>query len=176
LRRPSLYAGVAIAAVLGFIDLFVEPHIAFNHTASMPRGFYWLSSVPVTGARSGDIVIACPPPAFAIYGRTHEFLDIGPCDGATTVIKHVVAMAGDRVHLGATGVRVNGHLIPNSAPLRRDARGALVPHIAHAAYVVRDHQVWLIGDDMRSFDSRYFGAVDRALNIAQPFLTIPSPS
>ena len=62
------------------------------------------------------------------------------------------------------GGRVNGALVPTSAPARRDAHGRALPHFPRVSYVVQPDQVWLVSSyNAASFDSRYFGPVSAAL-------------
>lgn len=161
---------ILLAAVLPLIGERVMPRLAFNHTSSMPRGFYWRSPVPVDGLRRGDLVIACAPTTFARFGRASGFLDVGPCDGVTTLLKRVVGIAGDRVHLDAHGVTVNGTFVPGSRPVALDNNGRSVPHVAYGNYVLAANDVWLLSPRAKSFDSRYFGPVSTVLSIAQPLL------
>jgi len=172
-RKPRLRFLVAIlcAALLPlFVEHAIEPHLAYNHTSSMPRGFYWRTAVPLAGPRRGDIVIACAPTAFARFGQTNGFLDVGRCDGVTSLLKRVIAVAGDRVHLDARGVWVNGVFVPGSRPARISGRKAALPHVAYGDYRLSARDVWLGSAQAKSFDSRYFGPVSNVLAIARPLL------
>ena len=170
-RRRPIVPGIALAvACILVVDLFVSPHLSFNHTDSIPRGFYWRTAVPPAGARRGDIVIAWAPTAYSHFGHDRGFLDDGNCDGATTLIKSVVAIAGDRVHLDAHGVVVNGRPIPNSVPLPVDGYGTVMPHVRYGDYLMKPNKLWIASARTKGFDSRYFGPIARNIAIAHPLL------
>jgi len=140
-----------------------------SHVVDAAR-FYWRTAVPLAGPRRGDIVIACAPTAFARFGQTNGFLDVGRCDGVTSLLKRVIAVAGDRVHLDARGVWVNGVFFPGSRPARISGRKAALPHVAYGDYRLSARDVWLGSAQAKSFDSRYFGPVSNVLAIARPLL------
>jgi len=175
LRRWKLATIIAIAAVTPIgAELLVGPHIVINHTASLPPGVYWRSRVPAGGPQRGNLVVACPPTAFARFGRDAGLFDVGECDGTESVLKIVVGIAGDRVHLDTNGVLVNGRFIAGSRPLTHDGNGRLLPHIAYGTYVLGSGDIWLASPKPQSFDSRYYGPVQRVLSIARPVVVMGS--
>ncbi len=90
------------------------------------------------------------------------------------LIKQVVAVAGDRVCIDAAGVRVNGELLANSAPLPVDRDGLPLPQLALQDYTLREGELLTMSTyNPRSFDSRYFGPVQRGSVVAvvEPLLT-----
>lgn len=81
-------------------------------------------------------------------------------DGAVPLLKPVVAMAGDHVAVSTEGIRVNGHLLPNTVPLFRDAAGRNLHPWPFGMYVVEDGTVWVASTYNRgSYDSRYMGPI-----------------
>jgi len=170
-KRQLLGTLVFAIAIIG-AEHVIGPRLVLNYTHSLPPGLYWRSPVPTAGPKRGDLVIACVPTAFARFGRERGFLDVGECDGTTTVLKIVVAVAGDKVHLDAAGVRVNGRAIPGSKVLEHDVDGTAIPHVAFGDYVLASGDVWLASPKPRSFDSRYYGPVGQVLAIARPFLIV----
>lgn len=169
--RSRLLVTILLVATIPLTsEHFIAPHLAFNHTASMPRGFYWRSAVPTNGPKRGDVVIACAPTAFAHFGRDRGFLDVGSCDGVTNLLKRVVAIAGDRVHLDRNGVTVDRAFVTGSRLTMIGRSRAVVPYIPYEDYVLSARDVWLTGPQAKSFDSRYFGAVSGVLAIARPIL------
>jgi conjugative transfer signal peptidase TraF len=78
------------------------------------------------------------------------------------MMKRIFAAGGDAVTVGADGVRVNGLLLPHSAPLRADPAGRPLPRFRADRYVLGASEVLLMSDVSRtSFDARYFGPVGR---------------
>lgn len=126
----------------------------------------------------GELVEACLPNAVARYGIERGYLASGACpNDAEPVIKLVGAIAGDRVDLSSSIIRVNGVALPGSTTLRRDSRGRLVQTLRPGTYETEATQIWLFGlHDARSWDSRYFGPIPRQslIGAVDPVFTLAS--
>src|SRR3569833_2940521 len=110
-------------------------------------------------ARGGGVKTCVPEPS-AQLARTRDYLPLGLCPGGVQpVLKYVAAMEGDVVEVSATGMRVNGRLLPRTAPQARDSRERPLRAWPFGRYVVSHGEAWLIVPLPRSFDSRYFGPV-----------------
>jgi conjugative transfer signal peptidase TraF len=165
-RRRGRRRAVAIS-VAAALAVLVCCGGRWNSSASLPRGLYleiprgWLAGPPARG----DLVVACAPPAAAEMARRRGYLGAGLCaagaaGGAAAMGKVVLAVAGDVVGVGASGLEVNGRRVAGSRALRCDGAGRpLAPH-APGRFRVVAGEVWLFAPyHPRSFDSRYFGAV-----------------
>ncbi|HVT60549.1 MAG TPA: conjugative transfer signal peptidase TraF [Thermoanaerobaculia bacterium] len=172
-RRPSprprpllgIFSPLAVALALLLSGL------RFNTSASLPRGIYLLRRRPPS--RVG-LVLACPPPWAARLALARHYLPAGSCPGGTQPLgKLLLALPGDRLALSAAGLSVNGRPIPSSLPLPADTAGRPLPPHPYGRFQLGPTQVWLFSTHPRSFDSRYFGPVDRAdvLGILQPIWT-----
>jgi conjugative transfer signal peptidase TraF len=173
LSRPAgRYLARALAAsvaLLGVAGLFG----AVNTSRSIAPGLYWTSDRPV---QKGEYVLLCPPQLGVIEeARRRGYLAAGFCPGGYGyMMKRILAAGGDTVSVGADGVRVNGALLPFSAPLAADLAGRPMPRLSAAPYVLGASEVLLISDvSSTSFDGRYFGPVDRAQirTVIVPLLT-----
>jgi conjugative transfer signal peptidase TraF len=81
-------------------------------------------------------------------------------DGTQRIVKAVLAAPGDTVDLTAEGFRIQGKLLPNTAPRRVDSQGRAGRAVAPGRYPVRPGTLWVVSTRTpASFDSRYFGAV-----------------
>jgi conjugative transfer signal peptidase TraF len=138
----------------GFLHL---ARLRINVTQSLPTGVYRMETVPI---HRGSYVLACPPPWAGELARRRHYLWSGTCPGGSTYLgKQVVAVAGDTVELDDDGLLVNRSRIPNSAPLESDTRGRPMPQL-RGRWVLPVDAIWLDGvASTRSYDSRYFGAV-----------------
>lgn len=90
------------------------------------------------------------------------------------MLKRVAALGGDWVSVQGDGVRVQGQLLPLSAPLAFDATGRPMPRPSPAPSQLASTQLWVMSDtNPRSFDSRYFGPIERAwvMEVLEPVLT-----
>jgi type IV secretory pathway protease TraF len=148
--------GVAVFA-LGCLDLVLEqgwgrgPAPALvNESASLPRGLYVRRprAEPAIGA-----VVAVPAPV----GVRRYLADLGAAPEAL-LIKRVAARGGDRVC--RTGRRVVTPVRTVSAH-ERDRRGVALP-VWSGCRTLASGELFLLGDTAASFDSRYFGPIDRA--------------
>ena len=150
MKRPS-FAKVSRYAVCGVAGAMIAmlgakaAGLRFNATPSIPVGVY-----RATGgtAQKGDLVAFCPPaaPPF-LEALRRRYIEPGDCpSGSYEMMKRILAAKGDRVEIGGQGVRVNGRLVPDSAPQL-------------AAWTLGDGEILVLGDSAASFDGRYFGPI-----------------
>lgn len=133
LRPAALSVGLCAALAGGANSLGYG--IAYQPTDSMPRGLYWLG--PGREAPLGSLVTLAAP------GKP-----------GLTLLKRIAASAGETVCLDGREVLIGG----------RPVAEALADGPAPAVFcrALGPHEVFLLGDGPRSFDSRYFGPVARA--------------
>lgn len=165
LRIPLATVALAAAAMASGVKM--------NWTPSLPVGLYLVRPLHGVPAR-GVIVEACLPDQAASFAVARGYVAEGSCpDGSMPVLKPAMAVPGDLVEVGADGVRVNGaRVVPPALPV--DGLGRPLEAIAHGARLVPTDAVWLLsGHEVRSFDSRYFGAVPVTVirSVAWPLLT-----
>jgi type IV secretory pathway protease TraF len=71
-------------------------------------------------------------------------------------------------------MQVNGKVLSHSATLNIDKLGRDLPAIPRGVYKLNANQLWVYGTvSDRSWDSRYFGAIDRSLvvSVVKPLIT-----
>lgn len=164
LTFKRLTATVAIAGIvvlsLGAVSYLAGARI--NTTQSIPVGLYWISGQPVA---KGAYVLFCPPEAnvFAV-AKARGYIGAGFCPGGYGfMMKRVVATKGDTVSISDDGVRVNAVLMPLSVPLRMDKAGRPLVRFGSSRFSLDSSNVLLMSDVTgASFDSRYFGPIDRS--------------
>lgn len=152
----------AAACMLGAVGLLGLAGARVNTTESIALGMYWTSDRPV---QKGEYVLLCPPSVGVIEeARRRGYLTAGPCPGGYGyMMKRILAAGGDSVAVDASGVRVNGLLLPHSAPLPADLADRPMPRFQADHYVLRASEVLLLSDiSSTSFDGRYFGPVSVA--------------
>lgn len=164
LTYKRLTAGVAIAGI-AVLALGAAGYLAgarINTTQSIPVGLYWTSGQPVT---KGAYVQLCPPEAdvFAI-AKARGYIGAGFCPGGYGyLMKRVVAAKGDAISISGEGVAVNEVLMPLSVPLKVDKAGRALVRFGVSHFILDDSDVLLMSDVTgASFDSRYFGPIDRS--------------
>lgn len=165
-KRIALSVG---ALLVGTFLLCGVAGIRINPSPSLPIGLYAHTADP-----DAELVEFCPPEPYASLAIQRGYRTAGVChDGATPLLKPIVARQGDWVEVSAAGVRVNGRLLPNSAPRPTDTSGRPMPTAAYPAQQVPPGRVWVVSTyNARSFDSRYFGPIrDQAITAkARPLL------
>ena len=172
-RDVKLFFAVCAASVL-LLSLFGmgawRAGYRYNDTASFPVGIWRLSPGQ---PQKGDLVFFRPPednPTIR-WGREVGILQ-WQFGASTTMIKRIVAVPGDHIEIAGT-VSVNGKELKNSHVYRHDQAGRAIPAVAGSG-VVPEGKVWLMSDyAAMSFDSRYFGPVDKSaiLGLAHPVFT-----
>ncbi len=173
-------AGLAVCAAAAVVTAAAFPlppyhmPLRLNLTPSLPAGFY---AVSYTGVRlsANQTVLVCLPGETARLARERGYIGRGDCpDGSEPLLKRIAAIPGDTVTVSADGIAVNGAMIPNTAPLRRDSAGRTLAAMPPGRYPVKPGAYWLIANaDPRSFDSRYYGPLSAASVIgdARPLVT-----
>ena len=145
--------------------------VRFNDSPSMPIGLY----VTTSSDSPGTLVVFCPAEPFARISVERGYRSRGNCpDGGEPLAKLTVARSGDLVELSATGLAVNGRLLPNTAPLEKDSAGRPLSHCPFGRYFVAPGSIWVASSyNPRSLDSRYFGPVDtgQVREYVRPLLT-----
>ncbi|BDU23185.1 conjugative transfer signal peptidase TraF [Dyella sp. GSA-30] len=166
----AIFALVLTWSVLGVGYL---TGMRLNFTGSLPKGLYWTTDAPVG---RGSYVMFCSPPenAFA-EAAARRYFSPGHCPGGyRPLLKRVAGVSGDRVAVAQDGVRVNRRLLPWSRPLDADLGQRPLPHLAGKDFLLGPDQLWVMSDTQPySFDSRYFGPIERGWirAIVRPVLT-----
>lgn len=175
LTYKRLTAGVAIVGI-AVLALGAAGYIAgarINTTQSIPVGLYWTSGESIT---KGAYVLFCPPQAnIFVVAKARGYIGTGFCSGGYGfMMKRVVATNGDTVSISDDGVRINAVLMPLSVPLRMDKAGRALVRFGSSPFSLDGSEVLLMSDVTgASFDSRYFGPIDRSQikSVISPVIT-----
>lgn len=144
-----------------------------NTTKSIPVGLYWTSRGPV---EKGAYVMFCPPHV-DVFDEAQErgYIGAGFCPGGYGyMMKRILAAKNDDVSIADDGVRVNGELLPFSAPRKVDSAGRPMPLYKVDHYSLGNAELLLMSDvSNTSFDGRYFGPVNRSQikTVIRPVIT-----
>jgi conjugative transfer signal peptidase TraF len=132
--------------------------VRVNTSSSLPLGLYLRTELP-----GASLVEFCPSEPYASLSRDRGYRVRGfACpDRAVPLLKPVIARAGDIVKVSPAGIAVNGRLLPNTAPLARDAANRSLQAWPSGIYRVCPGTVWVASTYGRgSYDSRYIGPVE----------------
>ena len=142
------------------------PVLLWNASASVPIGFYRLASRPPL--RGALAVIRLPDP-FRTLAETRGYLR-----ARTLLIKPVAAGGGDIVCRDGLVITINGRAVAHGKAA--DALGRPLP-VWSGCVILSADRVFVLSEDPDSFDSRYFGPVERhhVLGTAVPVWYAPRP-
>lgn len=173
LKRVSVATAVAGVSLLLLGAMAYASGARINSTRSIPVGVYWLSSDPVV---KGAYVIFCPPQVGVFdEAKARGYIGAGFCPGEYGyMMKRVLAAKDDAVAVADDGVRVNGELLPLSAPIKADKAGRPLPRYQSNSYTLGNSEVLLMSDvSATSFDGRYFGPINRSQikTVIRPVIT-----
>lgn len=163
---------VLFAFPLVFIVGLVTLNVAggrINTTNSQPKGLYWTVDKPV---EKGDLVLFRPSvsPIFA------EAVERGYASNSF-FMKPVVAVTGDKVTVTMDGIYVNGMPLGNSTIHAQDGRNLPLTPCFLDNYELTTDELYLYSDySPYSFDSRYFGVVNRKIisDVVRPVIIFDS--
>ena len=130
----------------------------------MPLGFYELST-----AEKSNLISFCVPQPWGLLAITRHYRagHSDTCaDGGEPLLKRIVARSGDVVSESRDGVAVNGKLLPMSKPLPLDSGKRPLEPFVIGECSVPNGEVWVMGENPKSFDSRYYGPIPMKLILA----------
>jgi conjugative transfer signal peptidase TraF len=173
-RAALHYVAAACAAVALLVLVAGVAGARYNATPSLPEGIYWKVNAPL---ERGAYVRFCPPDiALIAEAKKRGYIDAGYCPGDyMPLMKRVAALRGDVVEFRADGVAVNGRLLARSAPRQADPSGRPLPQLRGTVVVGPTQALMMSSYNAGSFDSRYFGLVERSQvkDVVRPLLTWP---
>lgn len=146
--------GILITFLL--LYLFVKElsyrYFVLNLSPSMQKGIYLLKEIDEL--KKGDVVVLNIPSNIKeiLYSRGYLPKNI------KTLLKEVVAVEGDKVHVTYNKLYINGEFKGEIAEVDPKGR-VLVSYVKDG--VLKSGEVFLLGKGKNSFDSRYFGAVEK---------------
>lgn len=126
------------------------PVLVWNRSPSVPIGLYLVVARPV---HVGDYVVTRLSGSMQALAERRSY--IGP---NTPLLKRVAASEGDRVCRRGQAVLVSGQQV--AIALGTDRAGKPLP-LWQGCHQLQNGQVFVLGTHPESFDSRYFGPIDR---------------
>lgn len=139
-KMRIIIATVPAACLLVILIIFSNFGLIINNSSSLPIGLYKKDDKDKPLVK-GQLV-------YFYFPLKEERL-----------IKKIVATEGDRLRLNQDGVFVNGEKLLNSKPLNKDSKGFKLPKL-RLFKVLEKGEVFLLGENPKSYDSRYFGSLN----------------
>lgn len=146
-------AGFALAALLAPALARPEPRLVWNASASVPIGLYRIR--PGAMPRIGELAAMRPTPALARLMAERRYVEAN-----ALLIKPVAAGGGAHLCRIDADVTIDGRLVAFALP--RDRLGRPLPRWQGCRTLGADQLALIAPALPGSFDSRYFGPVDRA--------------
>ena len=149
----KILAGLAIFYVV--LLLLKLLHIGFVHqlTPSMPEGWYF--TYPVSSYYRGDNVVFSPDKQTENYILARKWL---PKD--IPLLKKIVGIPGDFLCIKQQNVYINGELLGKVYEM--DDKGNALPVFSFCGKIAKDEYFMQGVANAHSFDSRYYGLVNKA--------------
>ncbi len=145
---------VIAMAVASAFDLPTK--LVYNASASAPIGFYWIDQVPFS---RGDTVLVKLPEHVRILVEFRQYLP-----PKVPLLKRVVGIVGDKICREGQRILLNNFSV--AVAQNADKQGRRLPQWSGCTILGAD-QFFLLQKHPKSFDSRYFGPVDRTLIIGR---------
>ena len=171
IERLAIVGMFALSGTMFAYEVAARAGLRFNVDQSMPLGAYWFIPGPVW---RGAVVQACLPQKLADYAKSRGYLIDGTCPtGVMPIVKVLAALPGDTVSVSDSAVSINGQPWPSSAIRSRDSVGRRVDlRLPSGRYTCPPNTVFLMGENPRSWDARYWGCVPRS-SVAGRWVPIP---
>jgi conjugative transfer signal peptidase TraF len=161
-RRRRLAGRVAAGSLGLLVCATCVFRLTYNTTPSLPIGIYRIGEL-AREPRRGDFVGVCLEGETArlalARGYVHRqalepYVHRVRCPSGTAIIGKPV--------VGVPGVRINGEVLPGGAVAARDRWGRPMPHPRWGRRILGPDEYWVQSTySPKSFDSRYFGPVER---------------
>ena len=163
-----------LAGIAAFLYFDFHPDWFLIPGGSAPQGLwravdYDRGTIP----ERGSWVVVCPP----LSAEEHRqlFVEEPPVNNACESqlsLKQIAAIPGDRVIVEFPYVVTP---LRTAEAIDVDNRGSSLPRPSNGTYSVSDGTYWVLTQNQRSVDSRYYGPVstNRILKIALPIWTSP---
>jgi conjugative transfer signal peptidase TraF len=128
-----------------------HPRLLWNTSPSVPLGLYWIASAAPT---IGELAVIRLTDRLRALAAARGYLS-----ETALLIKPVAASMGDVVCRHGPTVTINGQAAAHARTA--DERGHPLPHWS-GCITLAAGQVFLLSTAPDSFDSRYFGPIDRS--------------
>ena len=153
--RVGVLAGASAALAALLLPALHRPQLrlVWNASASVPLGLYRIE--PAAIPRVGDLVAVRPSPALTRFMAERRYVEAG-----AVLVKPVAALAGTTFCRTNMRVTLDGRAVATALP--RDRFGRPLPRWSGCRRLARNELVLIAPALRASFDSRYFGPVDRA--------------
>lgn len=148
-----------ISLLIIYVSLLSNSHLFINHSNSIKLGRY--ISLPYYKPLKGNTYIICLANSNYLQIMAKLGLPKGNyCkNGYESLLKRIVGIPGDKIDIESDGIYLNNELIKNSIATNKYNDINLHPLAIGYKHTLQKNEYLVIGDSVKSFDSRYFGVI-----------------
>jgi conjugative transfer signal peptidase TraF len=143
-----LFLATLLVGTIAFKPL---PLIIWNASDSVPIGLYWIEQ---RQPKIGEIAVVRPPDWVSLYASSRGYLP-----EKIWLLKPVSAVSGTVVCRIGNFIFVDGKLVVRARKF--DSQKRILP-VWKGCRVLKINEVFLLAKPRNSFDSRYFGPINRS--------------
>ena len=159
--RPGLVLAIAVLGLgLAGLPLFGRPAplLIYNASVSAPVGFYWVR--PARSVARGDLLLVKTPESVRELAAERGYLP-----PSVPLVKRVAALPSDWICTTGHTVYIDG--VASAHQLVSDRQGRSLP-LWNGCRLLNEGEIFLLMADVAdSFDSRYFGPVQKSAVIGR---------
>lgn len=148
---PLTVGGLLLLALAGVIK--PSARLIYNTSESAPLGWYLVR--PAEELTLGQYVLARLPHDVAALAAVRGYLPRG-----VPILKRIAALPGQQLCTNGSSVEIDARVVVQA--LDGDHLGRALPHWHGCRTLLADELFLLNADHADSFDSRYFGPLDRS--------------
>ncbi|RTL11784.1 MAG: conjugative transfer signal peptidase TraF [Neisseriaceae bacterium] len=143
--------------------------VYYNHTTSMPLGFYWVHKHKFTPKQNQLVLVCLTNKEYRELAISRQYLPTSNnCDGVEPMLKRIAGISGDALLATPLGITINGRLISNTRILNQDGLLRKMSSRLQVGIIPKGYYL-VLGDSPMSFDSRYYGLVPESNIIATAY-------
>ena len=165
-KKPNLFESMGLFFSFLLIGLFAfgKLYIVKANSHSDQDGYYLIISSNSKNLNIDDYVAFCIPDYAHVYIAKTYGLPKGKCHfNSAALIKHIIANDGKTISINRDGVYVNGIQ-------RSFYTSPKITFIKLTNVKLKKDELIVLGTNKQSFDSRYFGIVNRKFVIGKAYL------
>ena len=136
---------------LNILGIYTRKYFVLNISSSIPIGIYKMGKS--TDFKRGDIV------TFSTK-RYKDILDYPGSIKNITFSKYIAGISGDYIKIENNKIYINNKEKGNI--FKVDGLNNKLPQLKEKEYIVKEDEVFVLGTNDKSFDSRYYGCIKKS--------------
>ena len=150
IKKKSLFFPLFLI-ILNTLGIYTRKYFVLNISSSIPIGIYKVDKS--TDFKRGDIV------TFSTK-RYKDILDYPGSIKNITFSKYIAGISGDYIRIENNKIYVNNKEKGNI--FKVDGLNNRLPQLKEKEYIVKEDEVFVLGTNDKSFDSRYYGCIKKS--------------